>query len=49
MIPLGGRVPFVLRQCGSGQYRLLGEAFVRGLMRGEYTKTCPELQKFSIV
>ena len=32
----GGRVPLVLRGDGSGQgYRLIGEAYVEGIMDGE--------------
>ncbi|KAF2111071.1 hypothetical protein BDV96DRAFT_650180 [Lophiotrema nucula] len=31
----GGRVPFVLRKAASGQYRLIGECYVHGLMDGE--------------
>lgn len=31
----GGRVPLVLRRDGEGGYRLVGEAYVHGAMRGE--------------
>ncbi|KAL8708988.1 MAG: hypothetical protein Q9220_006197 [cf. Caloplaca sp. 1 TL-2023] len=32
----GARVPFVLRPCGeSGQYRLIGQSYVHGMMQGE--------------
>ena len=32
---LGAKTPFVLRPDGSGNYRLVGECYVRGLMCGE--------------
>jgi len=28
-------VPFILRPCGESQYKLIGEAYVHGIMRGE--------------
>ncbi|WAO89022.1 HET domain-containing protein [Fusarium falciforme] len=31
----GGRVPLLLRRDGEGQYRLVGEAYVHGIMDGE--------------
>ncbi|KAL2193330.1 heterokaryon incompatibility protein-domain-containing protein [Corynascus similis CBS 632.67] len=31
----GGRVPFVLRSAGEGKWRLIGEAYVHGIMEGE--------------
>jgi hypothetical protein len=31
----GGNVPFVLRSVGNGSYRMIGEAYVHGIMRGE--------------
>ena len=34
----GGFVPFILRELTEGYYRLIGEAYVHGLMRGEALK-----------
>ena len=31
----GANVPFVLRLVGNGRYRVVGEAYVHGVMRGE--------------
>jgi len=31
----GSRVPFILRRKGTGQYQLIGEAYVHGIMHGE--------------
>jgi hypothetical protein len=31
----GSRVPFVLRLLANGNYKLIGEAYVHGFMRGE--------------
>ncbi|RTE76907.1 hypothetical protein BHE90_008638 [Fusarium euwallaceae] len=35
VIVKGGRVPLLLRRDGEGQYRLIGEAYVHGIMDGE--------------
>jgi hypothetical protein len=32
----GGRVPFILRRLENGKFQLVGEAYVHGLMRGEF-------------
>jgi hypothetical protein len=35
-IPLGARVPFILRKTGKESfYKLVGEAYIHGFMRGE--------------
>jgi len=31
----GSRAPFILRRKGTGQYQLIGEAYVHGIMHGE--------------
>ena len=42
-------VPFILRQSGSGEHRLIGEAFVHGIMKGEVLEdTNLEFSKDSI-
>jgi hypothetical protein len=33
---LGGNVPFILRPLGDGSYELVGEAYVHGVMDGEF-------------
>jgi hypothetical protein len=37
----GGRVPYVLRPCDDGFYRLVGECYVDGAMHGEALKDRP--------
>jgi hypothetical protein len=38
-MPLGGRVPYILRQDGDGNsFKLVGESYVHGLMKGEAFK-----------
>jgi hypothetical protein len=32
---LGGKVPFVISDCGHGHYNLIGEAYINGIMDGE--------------
>lgn len=45
----GVDVPFILRQSGSGEHRLIGEAFVHGIMKGEVLEdTNLEFSKDSI-
>ncbi|KAM6478082.1 HET-domain-containing protein [Trichoderma sp. SZMC 28011] len=37
----GGRVPYVLRPCENGNYTLVGECYVDGMMRGEVRDRFP--------
>jgi hypothetical protein len=37
-IIFGADVPFVLRDVGEGEYQLIGEAYVFGIMDGEFVK-----------
>ncbi|EHK23063.1 uncharacterized protein TRIVIDRAFT_222322 [Trichoderma virens Gv29-8] len=37
----GGRVPYVLRPCRNGEYTLVGECYVDGMMRGEVRDRFP--------
>ncbi|PKK50013.1 hypothetical protein CI102_7199 [Trichoderma harzianum] len=37
----GGRVPYVLRPCANGNYTLVGECYVDGMMRGEVRDRFP--------
>ncbi|KAL6790975.1 HET domain-containing protein [Trichoderma sp. SZMC 28012] len=37
----GGRVPYVLRSCANGNYTLVGECYVDGMMRGEVKDRFP--------
>jgi hypothetical protein len=37
-ILLGGNVPFVIRECGEGCFRLIGECYIHGIMDGEAMK-----------
>lgn len=42
----GADMPFLVRprDDGSGEYLLVGEAYVHGLMHGEYFDHCPAFQ-----
>jgi heterokaryon incompatibility protein (HET) len=42
----GGVVPFVLRPEADGRYRLLGEAYVHGIMDGEFMSTAHSTENF---
>ena len=48
-ILLGGDVPFILRKTKKGQYQFVGEAYVHGIMSGEFMATDPEVQTFTII
>jgi hypothetical protein len=37
-IIFGADVPFILRNVGEGEYQLIGEAYVFGIMDGEFVK-----------
>ncbi|KAF4633399.1 hypothetical protein G7Y89_g4718 [Cudoniella acicularis] len=37
-ILFGSRVPFVLRECGKGLFKLVGECYIHGIMDGEAMK-----------
>ena len=43
----GGRVPFIVRAEGS-EFRLVGEAYVHGLMEGQAVKNGVEMQEFAL-
>jgi len=45
---LGVETPFVLRASGERQYKLLGEAYVHGIMDGEFTKAISDKEMFEI-
>jgi hypothetical protein len=47
-ILLGANVPFVLRAESGGRYRLLGEAYVHGIMDGQFLETNPPIEKFTL-
>ncbi|KAH8704607.1 heterokaryon incompatibility protein-domain-containing protein [Phaeosphaeriaceae sp. PMI808] len=42
----GSKFPYVLRECGDGMYVLVGEAFVHGIMYGEFGIREREMQDF---
>ena len=42
----GAEVPFVLRPEANDRYRLLGEAYVHGIMDGEFMDTAPAIESF---
>lgn len=45
---LGGQVPYVLRKESDKVYSLVGEAYVHGIMYGEYMKSCPNIKTFRL-
>jgi hypothetical protein len=45
----GGFVPFLLRRVGKGRYRLIGEAYIHGIMHGEAVPSSPDSQIIDIV
>jgi hypothetical protein len=49
-ILFGGTVPFILRaqQSDYGGYRVVGEAYVHGIMDGEYMERNPETKDFKL-
>jgi len=49
VIPLGSRVPFVVRPIDRDVYVVVGEAFVQGLMEGEFMRTLPEKKRICLV
>ena len=47
-LPMGSKIPFVLRPTGSGTYKLVGQIFLYGVMRGEATIGKSEIDFHSI-
>ena len=45
----GGPVPFLLRRTETGEYVLIRDTYVHGIMDGEFMKTKPEMETFRIV
>jgi hypothetical protein len=45
----GGRVLYVIRACGNGQYKFIGECYVHGLMEGEAMDAGHEDEEFALV
>jgi Heterokaryon incompatibility protein (HET) len=43
---LGGDSPFLIRNAELGYYELIGEAYVHGIMHGEYLSTNPHIEQF---
>ncbi|KAN0113300.1 HET domain containing protein [Hyaloscypha variabilis] len=44
----GAQVPYVLRPDGNNQFQLVGEAYIHGIMDGEYLKTGREETEFTL-
>ena len=44
----GGPVPFLLRKTERGEYVLVSDTYVHGIMDGEFMKTKPELEVFRL-
>jgi hypothetical protein len=47
-IIFGAIVPFVLRDVGKGKYQLIGEAYVFGIMDGEFVEGDPKEEMFCL-
>jgi hypothetical protein len=47
-IIFGATIPFVLRRLQGGQHGLIGEAYVYGIMDGEYMQTSPLSETFHL-
>lgn len=47
---LGGKLPYILRERADGKFRLIGEAYVHGIMYGEAweAKEPPNLEIFEM-
>lgn len=43
----GGDSPFIIRDADPGYYELIGEAYVHGIMQGEYLNTKPPVEQFT--
>jgi hypothetical protein len=48
VIFLGGKFPYVVRSNGDGTYRFIGDAYVHGIMYGEFTKKEPRVEDFAL-
>ena len=46
VIIYGAIVPFVLRESAEGRFEFVGEAYVHGIMDGEYVEKCPPTKTF---
>lgn len=49
VILLGASVPLVLRQQEGAVHEVVGDAYVHGIMDGEFMDSCPPIQQFSLV
>ena len=45
----GGKIPFVLRETGQGLYKIIGTAYVHGIMYGEFPKEDITVENFEII
>ena len=48
-IIVGAPVPLILRHAGQGLYRIVGEAYVYGIMDGEFVEGGPEIEELVII
>jgi len=46
VIFLGGKFPYVVRGNGDGTYRFIGEAYIHGIMYGEFMENAPGVVDF---
>jgi hypothetical protein len=45
----GGNLPYVIRRCGEGQYKFIGDCYLHGFMRGAAMELDSETQEFVLV
>ena len=48
-IIIGCETPIILRDAGHGEYRIIGDAYVYGVMDGELVEHDPEIETIVIV
>lgn len=48
-LPMGAKMPFIFRPTGKGTYKLLGQTFIHGVMRGEAVQGKSEIDFESVV
>ena len=45
---MGGQTPYIIRRGEGGRYRLIGDAYVHGIMDGEFMEQDPEIERIEL-
>jgi hypothetical protein len=45
----GGALPYVIRECGNGEYQFLGDCYIEGEMYGNRLKIEPDIESFTLI